>query len=372
MRPVGTLRRWRDRALLRGCASLSARLLAPALACSMLACTAVRPTQSGSLGVIHNDTIWHDTDGNEIWSNGGDILREGDTFYWLGYETRPDHPWRMNLYASSDLANWRFLNDVAAMKGEFRKLGWAGRPALLHNPRTGKYVIVFEADGPEWTRHKVGFAVSDTIDGNYTLVRTEYPEPGRSTGDQSVYREGADAYLVTVLDAPGFGGPNNYDLAIYKLTPDFLAIDRKVFEGFAGPRGRSGDAEAPSVIKRGATYYLFVSGLRGWHSTATQYATAPALEGPWSAWRILYTLPESCDSFNTQHDLVMPIVGREGTVWLYVGDRYTQWHTIGIGRNVFLPLVWQDNIPTLKWLRDWRVDVSAGRFSPVHKAREQR
>lgn len=40
-------------------------------------------------GTIENDSIWKDTDGNEIWSNGGHIIRQGGTFYWAGYETRP-------------------------------------------------------------------------------------------------------------------------------------------------------------------------------------------------------------------------------------------------------------------------------------------
>jgi hypothetical protein len=39
--------------------------------------------------IIHNDTVWRDTAGNEIWCNGGHMIREGDRFYWVGYDTGP-------------------------------------------------------------------------------------------------------------------------------------------------------------------------------------------------------------------------------------------------------------------------------------------
>ena len=35
-------------------------------------------------GIIHNDTVWRDTAGSEIWCNGGHVIREGGLFYWVG------------------------------------------------------------------------------------------------------------------------------------------------------------------------------------------------------------------------------------------------------------------------------------------------
>jgi hypothetical protein len=119
-----------------------------------------------SEGVIHNETVWRDSDGNEVWCNGGHMIRQAGVFYWVGYDTGPGRwPWRINLYSSPDLATWTFENTVIRREGEFADMGWAGRPALLHCRATGRYVIVFEADSPRrWERHQVGFAVCDRID----------------------------------------------------------------------------------------------------------------------------------------------------------------------------------------------------------------
>jgi len=46
---------------------------------------------------------------------------------------------------------------------------------------------------------------------------------------------------------------------------------------------------------------------------------------------------------------------------VYVGDRYSQWTRKGVGRNIFLPLVWKDGVPTLRWYSRWKIDVAAGR-----------
>jgi hypothetical protein len=40
-----------------------------------------------------------------------------------------------------------------------------------------------------------------------------------------------------------------------------------------------------------------------------------------------------------------------------VGDRYSQHHGKGTGRNIFLPLVWEDDLPKLKWYDSWKIDV---------------
>jgi len=93
------------------------------------------------------------------------------------------------------------------------------------------------------------------------------------------------------------------------------------------------------------------------------YATAKNLAGPWSDLRLLHTDPPSKDSYNTQHDFIVTVAGTEATTYVYVGDRYKQWTRRGVGRNIFLPLVWENGEPLLRWHRDWRIDPNSGRFS---------
>jgi hypothetical protein len=45
---------------------------------------------------------------------------------------------------------------------------------------------------------------------------------------------------------------------------------------------------------------------------------------------------------------------------MYVGDRYSQHHGKGVGRNVFLPLGWRDDEPILKWYKSWKIDTATG------------
>ena len=308
-------------------------------------------------GIIRNGIIWYDKSGNEIWCNGGHMIRKGNTFYWVGYETRPElHLWNTRLYSSNNLVDWKFENNILRRKGKFAILVWAGRPGILYNSATQRYVVIFEAGSKDWYRHKVGFASCDTINGVYEFERYQYPEENRTTGDQSVYQEGDNAYLITVLDHLDQES-RNYSLAIFRLSSDFLSIESKVFEGFENDR-----REAPHIIKVGDIYYWFTSGLMWWDSTATMYSTARSLDGPWSSLKRLATEPDSPDSFNTQHDFVLPVVGSERTTYLYVGDRYSQYHGKGTGRNIFLPLVWEDSMPELRWYESWTIYIDTGQY----------
>jgi len=179
-------------------------------------------TEGKHVGTIQNNTIWKDTDGNEIWCNGGHMIRQDDTFYWVGYKTKPRMGFRsIKLYSSTNLADWKFENNILRPEGPFSILGW--------------------------------------------------------------------------------------------------------------------------------------------NSTQTKYATSTSLSGPWSELKVLLTDPISNDSFNTQHDFVIPIVGTEARTYVYAGDRYSQHHGKGVGRNVFLPMCWEDGEPVLKWRKTWTIDIATGR-----------
>jgi len=324
-------------------------------------------------GIIHNDAVWRDTGGREIWCNGGDILREGDTFYWVGYDTGPRRPWRMNLYSSRNLADWKFENTLVRQEGNFAQMGWAGRPSLLHNGATRKYVLLFEACSPQWPRNRTGFAICDRIDGQYNLVHVQTPEADRSAGDQAVYHEGDRAYLVCTLDKDIKGRKYlNQSLAIFRLADDYQSVGRKIFEGFDNVSGNKAivprdqtSREASYIVRVHGLYYWFSSALVGWNSSATMYSTAKGLAGPWSELKLVRTDPVSKDSYNTQHDFIVTVAGTEATTYVYAGDRYSQWTRRGTGRNIFLPLVWENGEPLLRWHRDWKIDPGGGRFSAV-------
>ena len=95
------------------------------------------------------------------------------------------------------------------------------------------------------------------------------------------------------------------------------------------------------------------------------YATARDLAGPWTELKLLRTDPPSTDSYNTQHDFIVTVAGRETTTHVYVGDRYSQWTKRGTGRNIFLPLTWENGEPLLRWLKQWRIDADTGQHSAV-------
>jgi hypothetical protein len=324
-------------------------------------------------GIIHNDTVWRDTAGQEIWCNGGHVLHQGDRFYWVGYDTGPGRPWRINLYTSRNLADWEFENTLVRQEGKFAAMGWAGRPSLLQNRTTKKYVLLFEACSSQWPRNRTGFATCDRIDGRYELVQVQTPELNRSEGDQAVYQNGDAAYLLCTLDKDIEGRKYlNQSLAIFRLADDYQSVAKKVFEGFDNVSGNKAVAprdhtsrEACYIAKGGDLYYWFSSGLLGWNSSATMYATAKDLAGPWSELKLLRTDPPSKDSYNTQHDFIVTVAGKETTTYVYAGDRYSQWTSRGPGRNIFLPLVWENGEPVLRWHKDWKIDAESGRFVAV-------
>jgi hypothetical protein len=168
----------------------------------------------------------------------------------------------------------------------------------------------------------------------------------------------------------------NQSLAIFELSADFLRLKRKLFEGFDNvngnpkvvPRDQS-SREASHVVKVGDTYYWFSSGLVGWNSSATKYSTASNLAGPWSDLKVLRTDLRSEDSYNTQHDFVFPVAGSETTTYVYAGDRYSQWTRRGTGRNIFLPLVFVNGEPVLRWCPEWIIDPATGRWQEPQRAK---
>ncbi|MDR6972682.1 family 43 glycosylhydrolase [Leifsonia shinshuensis] len=366
---------------------------------------------------ISNDTVWRDTSGNEIRAQGGNVFKNPDDglWYWVGAEMNSRYSGQqvaksINLYSSGDLQTWTFRKHLVTQSDDPSQLNvtlaagadpddlrvtslvtsdgssWLGRPQLIHSPQ-GKWIIWVEVNGDKKVTKADGTVVdlgtgqavfeSDTIDGTYEYLGKQYvhhgdgsPDDDYTSGDRSVFVEGGNAYLVYVGDSHL---TRNVDLNIAPLSSDWRTVGNPQWtipdDVSLGGQNRH---EAPGIVKVGATYYLFASGMEGFNATPTSYLTSSDLVHWSSSWKPVTNAPSSTvDSFGTQFESIVPIVGSSGTSYLYNGDRFSQYYPwvdaskksqfpSGTGRKAWYPLTFDAGVPTLHGATDVYVDAGAG------------
>ncbi len=347
-----------------------ARPFVALLAAAVLAMTAALPASAATRTSIPNDANWYDQGGGFISAQGGSVLKVGSTYYWVGVEFAGDGEYAfgaVNLYKSSDLTNWTWVKAIFTPHGtgDFEPGSWVGRPDLVYNPTTAKYVLVMEIDGLGsgiGPGNKIGFASSSTVEGTYTYHGSTAVN-GSTMGDHSVFVDGSNAYLVYAGDNPGSTQliDRNVTLNIAPLASDWLSVLPAIYTETNTSR------EAPFIMKRGTKFHWFASGKDWWDSTATSHRVSSSLTS-WPAWSTLTTSPASYDSFNMQFDFIIPITGTETTSYIYAGDRYTSFQgganpaPTGNGRNAWMPLTFSGDTPTLHGFSDLTISLATGRL----------
>ncbi|MRG44199.1 family 43 glycosylhydrolase [Chitinophaga sp. SYP-B3965] len=333
-----------------------------------------------TLSFIDNNSVWKDVAGDTIKAQGGFIIKEGSVYHWFGpkFGTGSDfHFYGVNHYTSEDLQNWTKLSPAIApgMSGVPMNSGsWVGRPWVIKNPNNNNYVLGVEwGNGSGGVRNQYAFFTSSSINGPWAYQSTKLiqkmPDINNTLyalGDMGVYTEGNDAWLMYTFDKP----QPNYAQAIVKLDTDFMTpLPHSVagsYTEFSGGTWMAGVQEAAAIFKRGSTYYYFTSLCNGWPSSVSRYRTASSMSGPWSNNAIVPTNPSSTNSFNTQHDFILPITGTAGTTYMFCGDRWSNFTGSGIGFYGWYPLTFDaSGVPTINapGNGDWVLDLAAGTWS---------
>ncbi len=330
------------------------------LAAQMPHCS--KPVQAAS-HTIMNDCFWKDTNGNNIYSQGGGVFKFGDTYYWYGvhytgadkYAANPTgknsecYFQSVTCYSSKDLVNWKFENDVITNKTKnIGQVIWFGRLGAAYCPKSGKYVICAQYNG------SVLFAQCDTPTGNFQIGNVQEQLPGvvnTGTGDQTLFvDDDGQAYLIC---SSAKGRSHQY---VCKLREsDFLAAERAV--EVAKGSGREGNC----MFKYKGKYYFCASDLHGWNASHSYYMVADSINGPYSKWKVMDGTDNDF-SYVTQTGFFYTVKGSKQETVLFCGDRWSDFAGNGLGYNQWVPLTVNGDDVTFHSLSEWEMDAETGEW----------
>jgi beta-xylosidase len=301
--------------------------------------------------IIRPGEPWPDNRGQHIQAHGGGILKLGDTYYWFGEDRSKDNdPGKryVSCYSSTDLTNWTFRRQVVQTAdpdhiGE----GWVlERPKVFYNTKTKKFVLYAHLDSGNYRFARVGVFTCDTVDGDYTYLKSFRPlnQESRDIG-QFIDDDGSVYLIFEARPTKGF--------FIAKLSDDYLSVEKEVC--FIASR-----LEGGALVKYEGLYYLIGSWMTGWNPNNNQYATAKSLAGPWSDFKDIAV--RETKTYGAQSTMMIKVVGTRRTTVLFMADIWkpkTQWDS----RYLWMPLEIGSGKLWLPKPRPWSIDLKTGEVS---------
>ena len=339
--------------------------------------------------------LWLVDKGVPINAHGGGILCHGGKYYWFGEHKIEGKDGNnahvgVHVYSSTDLYSWRdegiALSVSEDLSSEIFKGCVLERPKVIFCKATGKFVMWFHLEAEyKYNTAKTGVAIANSPAGPYHYIGAVNPNKGQwpldvnleqqdpesiakaqltpvRTGENPLsptvnllgrdFARGQDSRDMTVyLDADGtayhiHSAESNATLHIAALSPDFLT-----FSGVYARAFPSRWMEAPAVFKRNGLYYLIASGCTGWNPNAARSAVAENLYGPW---RELGNPAEGLGAeltFGAQSTYILPVPGKPDR-FIFMADIWRPENAID-GRYVWLPIVFEDGKPKIRWMEEW-------------------
>jgi hypothetical protein len=289
---------------------------------------------------------WDTTNGAQITAHGGQILKQGSTYYWIGEVDNSGGGFAgINCYSSTNLTSWSLVGDILPPQssGDLASTDLVERPKVLYNSSTGNYVMWMHI----WNGDAVGYATSSSICGTYSYLGSSQPLGNESFDIGSFQDSNGDAYLLSA----------NYDngIIVYLMNSDYLSP-----ASIVDPKSTWGDYEAPAMFKANGYYFLLMSHQTGWASNDDVYSYATSISGPWST--PVDFANAGTDTYNSQSTYVVPVSGSGGTVYMYMGDRWDS-GDITDSTYVWLPLSISGSSVSMGFDASWNLNISAGTWS---------
>lgn len=347
---------------------------------------------------IHPGKLWFDTDGKVINAHGGGILFHNGKYYWFG-EHKGEHTngafVGVTCYSSSDLYNWDNEYIALPVSNDPDSPITIGctieRPKVIYNSQTGKFVMYFhlELKGKGYTASQVAIAVSDKVTGPYRLIKNQRVNAGKwplnMTDKQRnselkandfkewwtpQWKEAIKDGLFIRRDFQGgqmsrdmtlfvdddnkayhiYSSEDNLTLHIAELTDDYLDYTGKYIR--IEPAGHN---EAPAIFKKDGRYFMITSGCTGWAPNAARLLMSDNIMGEWTLHPNPCQGKDSEVTFYSQSTYILPVQNKKDA-FIFMADRWMPKNPID-GRYVWLPVMFEDGMPILKWFDKWNLDV---------------
>ena len=264
--------------------------------------------KAGSWTTIRNGQVWKTAQGDTVQAHAPGFVRVGDRWYMAGEDRanswRPD----VNLYSSTDLQNWKFEKKIienGVTSPELGKSRMIERAKLLHNEKTGKFVVWCHWEASNYGASEAACFVSDRVDGPYKMVWSGRPM-GIKSRDCNVFVDNdGTAYFISTTN-------ENQNLGLFRLSDDYQSVVSHT-RLFPGER-----REAPVIVRVGQRYFMLSSACTGWDPNQCKLSYSDRLDGGWSP---LENIGDD-KAFRTQAAAILEVKGTRQTSYLYVGDRW--------------------------------------------------
>ncbi len=328
----------------------------------------LRPRESedqgrgAGVGSIIPGAIWRDSQGNTINAHGGGILYHQGIYYWYG-EYKGDSTYRLervttwecwradaggvSCYSSPDLVNWTFEGLALPAtpdddSSELHPSQVIERPKVIHNDKTGKFVMWMHIESPDYEKAHAGVAVSDSPAGPFTYLGSFKPNE-QDSRDQTLFRDDdGRAYHICSSEW-------NKTLYISLLNDDYTKPSGIFTRNFIGE-----SREAPAVFKHDGKYYMITSGCTGWDPNVALIAVADSMLGMWTMTSNPCKGTEAEITFRSQSTFILPVNGKNIS-YIAMFDRWNKTN-LADSRYVWLPLVFENGNPVIEWRDQWTLD----------------
>lgn len=218
------------------------------------------------------------------------------------------------------------------------------RPKVFYNRKTKKYVMYFHLDNSSYKVARVGIAVSDKPDGQFSYVKSFRPLGHESRDIGQFIDDDGTAYLV-FEDRP-------FGFRIARLSDDYMDVEKEMTLVKA-------HMEGGAIVHYNGLYYSIGSALTGWKANPNKYSTATSLEGPWTEFKDI--APPETNTYGSQSTMLLKVVGTKSTTVIFMADIWkpaTQWDS----RYIWMPLEIGEGKLWVPEPKRWTLDIKTGEW----------